>query len=198
MILGITGKSGTGKHTAAQFFQQRHWKVIDADKVAHKLYRPYQRIWREVVDRFGEKILTTEDVIDRQKLRKIVFGKDTASKKALADLNAIVHPEVRRYLKDEAYYLKKKKAKAVIIAALWEELGLFEICEKVLLVKAGDALAFERVKKRDGIDFDMFEAYTANQKEPEKAHATVVNEGSFQDLYKKLNEVIAKFENSSL
>ena len=42
MILGITGKSGTGKHTAAKFLEQKGWKVLDVDKIAHKLYRPYQ------------------------------------------------------------------------------------------------------------------------------------------------------------
>lgn len=192
MLLGITGKSGAGKHTATQFFEQREWRVLDADKIAHKLYRPYQRIWREVVERFGEGILKKDDVIDRQKLKLIVFGKTEESKKALKDLNNIVHPEIKRYLNDEAYYLKKKKAKTVIVAALWGELGLFDICDKVLVVKAGDALAYDRIKKRDGINYDMYEAYTADQKSPEKADFIVMNEGSFQDLYKELNSVLSQ------
>lgn len=192
MLLGITGKSGSGKHTTAQFFEQRDWKILDADKVAHKLYRPYQQIWKEVVDRFGEGILNERDIVDRQKLRQIVFGKSEESKKALKDLNTIVHPVVRHYLIDEAYYLKKRKAKAIIVAALWDELGLFEICDKVLLVKAGDALAYERIRKRDGIDLDMYESYTSGQKEPENADFTVMNEGSFQDLYKQLNSVLTQ------
>ena len=192
MLLGITGKSGAGKHTAGQFFEQRGWKVLDADKVAHKLYRPYQRIWREVRDRFGEGILRANDVIDRQKLKAIVFAPTDEGRKALSDLNAIVHPEVKRYLTDESYYLKKRKANAAIIASLWEELGLFDVSDKVLLVKAGEALAYERVKKRDGVDFDMYEAYTAQQKEPENADFTVTNEGSFQDFYKELNSLVSK------
>ena len=192
MILGITGKSGVGKHTAAKFFEQRGWKVRDADKIAHKLYRPYQRVWREVTERFGEGILKKNDVIDRQKLKQIVFGKTEESRKALKDLNAIVHPEVKRILKDEVYYLGKKKANTVIVGALWEELGLFEVCEKVLLLKAGDTLTYERIKKRDGLDLEMYEAYTANQKEPENPDFIVINEGSFQDLYKELNQIVTQ------
>ena len=165
MILGITGKSGVGKHTAAKFFEQRDWKILDSDKIAHKLYRPYQRIWREVVDRFGEEILKKDDVVDRQKLKKIVFGKTDESRKALVDLGAIVHPEVKRYLKDEAYYLNKHNRNTIIITAMWEELDLAKICDKVLLVKAGDALAYKRIHKRDGVDLDMYEAYVQNQKE---------------------------------
>jgi dephospho-CoA kinase len=192
MILGITGKSGAGKHTAAKFFEQKGWKVLNADETAHKLYRPYQRVWREVKDRFGEGILKKNDVIDRQKLKSIVFAQGEEGKKALSDLNAIVHPEVRRVLKDEAYFLGKKKANAVIMGALWEELGLFEICDKVMLIKAGDALTYERIKKRDGIDLDMYEIYTANQKDPQNPDFVVVNEESFQDFYKELNQILTQ------
>jgi len=192
MILGITGKSGAGKHTAAKFFEQKGWKVLDADKVAHKLYGPYQRIWREVRDRFGENILNKNDVINRQKLRDIVFSKSEESKEALLDLNNIVHPELKRYLKDEAYYLNKKKKNTIIVAALWEELGLFEICDKVLQVKVDENIAFDRVKKRDGIDLNMYQAYTANQKEADNADFSVINEGNFQDLYKELNQILTQ------
>lgn len=192
MILGITGKTGTGKHTAAKFFEQKGWKVFDVDKIAHRLYRPYQRIWREVVDRFGEGVLTKDDVIDRQKLKAIVFGQGPESEKALNDLNAIVHPELKRYLKDEMYYQKKRNANVVVVAALWEELGMFEICDKVMLIKAGEALAYERLKKRDGIGLETFEMANGRQKEPGNAHVTAVNEGSFQDFYKELNSALSQ------
>lgn len=192
MILGITGKSGAGKHTAAKFFEQRGWKVLDADKTAHMLYRPYQRIWREVVERFGEGILTKDDVIDRQKLKTIVFAGGPKGEKALEDLNNIVHPELRRVLKDDVYYLSKKKANAVLVGALWKELGLFELCDKVMLIKAGEALAYERVRKRDGLSFDMYEITTKNQTEPDKAQLIVVNEGTFQNFYKELNSALTR------
>ena len=190
MILGITGKSGTGKHTAAKFFEQKGWKVLNADRIAHKLYHPYQKVWREVVARFGEGILTRDDIIDRQKLKKIVFGNTPDAKKALKDLNKIVHPELKRVLRDEIYYLKKKKARAVLVGALWEELDFFKLCDKVLLIKAGEALAYERIRKRDGIDFDAYEVATKNQTEPKNAHRTIINEGSFQDFYKELNKIL--------
>ncbi len=192
MILGITGKSGTGKHTAAKFFEQKGWKMLDADKIAHQLYRPYQRIWRDVTDRFGEGILTKDDIIDRQKLKAIVFGVGPEAEQALKDLNDIVHPELKRVLKDDVYYLKKKKANTVLIGALWKELGLFELCDTVMLIKASEALAYERVRKRDGVSFDMYERLTKNQTEPENSQVTVINEGTFQDFYKELNSAITQ------
>ena len=190
MILGITGKIGVGKNTATQFFEQRGWAVLDADEIAHKLYRPYQRVWREVVERFGEGILKKDDVIDRQKLRQLVFGESEETKKALLDLNKIVHPELKRYLKDEIYFLNKKKKNVVVCAALWKELGLFEVCEKVLLIKTGAALAYERVHKREGASFEMFESLDNAQTEPPNADFVVENEGDFQSLYKQLNLIL--------
>ncbi len=191
MILGITGKSGAGKHTAAKFFEQKGWRVLDADKIAHQLYRPYQRVWREVVEHFGEGILTKGDVIDRQKLKAIVFGNGPQAEKELKALNSIVHPELKRVLKDDVYYLKKRKANTVLVAALWEELDLFKLSDSVLLIKADETVAYERIRKRDGISPEMYAVTTKKQTEPENAHAIVVNEGSFQDFYKQLNSVIA-------
>ena len=190
MILGITGKIGVGKNAAAQFFGQRGWKVLDADEIAHQLYRPYLRVWRDVVDRFGEGILGKNDVIDRQKLKQIVFQNSPEGQKALADLNAIVHPELKRYLKDEVYFLSKRKLNIVLTAALWKELDLFELCDKVLLIKTGDALAYERLHKREGMSFDMFEHLMQHQSDPEKADFVVENEGDFQGLYKQLNLIL--------
>ncbi len=192
MILGITGKCGVGKHTVGQYFEQREWKLLDADKIAHKLYRPYQRVWRAIVDRFGEEVLTTNDIIDRQKLRAIIFAGTHEAKKALQDLNHIVHPELKRYLKDEIYYFNKKEKNVVIVAALWKELSLFDLCDKVLLVKAGDALAFDRVKKRDGTDFNHFEAVCNEQSEPENPDFIVTNETDFKGLYMQLNEIMTQ------
>lgn len=190
MILAITGKSGTGKHTAAQFFGQRGWKILDADKLAHQLYRPYQRSWKAIVERFGQDILTKDDQIDRQKLKKIVFGNTQEADQALRDLNQIIHPELQRHLKDEVYYSKKKNENAVLVGALWKELGFAEICDQLVLIKADPAIAFERVKKRDGVDRNTFDASIRNQTEPEKPAITVENSGSFQDFYKKLNSIL--------
>lgn len=185
MILGITGKSGSGKHTAANFLEQKGWEVLDADKIAHHLYRPYTRVWKKITKYFGEDILTGKDVIDRQKLGEIVFKKGNEEK--LQALNSFVHPEIKRHIKDEIYYFNKKKRDAVVIGALWEELELFSLCDKVILVTANEQLAFERVKKRDGITREMYEIRVGRQSHPNKPDFIINNEDKFQEFYKELN-----------
>lgn len=188
MILGITGISGSGKHTAADFFAQRGWKILDTDKIAHNLYRPYTHLWKLVKDHFGEGILGKDDKIDRQKLGAIVFGDKTGEK--IEELNRLTHPEVLRFLENEVHSLNRKNRNAVILGALWKELGMKEVCHKILLIKAGEALTFERIKKRDGVNFDLYEMRIKNQTEIPDPDFTIENEADFQAFYKGLNEII--------
>ena len=191
MILGITGISGSGKHTAGDFLKQKGWVVLDADKIAHYLYRPYTNVWKAIVDHFGEEILNTNDKIDRQKLGKIVFDAEDPEKAAknLRSLNEITHPEITRYIKNELYHLRNKPNVAVI-ASLWEQLKLPGFCDKILLIKANRELMFERIRKRDGINENVYNMRVKNHTEPPNPDFTFMNEGNFQDLYKTLNQLL--------
>jgi dephospho-CoA kinase len=189
MILGITGISGTGKHTAAKYLLgSGEWEIFDADKIAHQLYRPYTYVWKAIVKRFGEGILTNGDLIDRQKLRTVVFDADRLEidSSALIDLNNIIHPAVLHYLEERIHY-HHGHSNIIIIGALWHELNLFNLCDKVLLIASHQDASLMRVKKRDGIDEAMYLHYTRNQSSPEKADFVVENNGTLQQFHAKLD-----------
>ncbi|MBN1259031.1 dephospho-CoA kinase [Candidatus Peregrinibacteria bacterium] len=188
MVLGITGKSGAGKHTAAEFLRQKGWVILDADRIAHFLYRPYTHVWKAVTKKFGEDILGSADIIDRQKLGRIVFDESPKGKKALEDLNAILHPAIRHYFTKELHFLRRKeKTMVAVVAALWEETGLPEFCEKILLITSNEAVAFERIRKRDGINEAAYRSRISRQSVPPRADFIVENNGAFADFYQALN-----------
>jgi dephospho-CoA kinase len=187
MILGITGISGSGKHTAGDFLKQKGWVILDADKIGHYLYRPYTRVWKGIVDHFGEGVLGVNDKIDRQKLSKIVFDPNKLDE--LSALNKITHPEIKRHIKNEIHHLRNRKPNIIVIGSLWAEIGMPEYCEKILLITANDELAFERIKKRDGISQEAFNMRIKNQAVPPNPDFTVANEADFQDLYKSLTKL---------
>jgi len=191
MVLGITGISGSGKHTAAEFLKQKGWIILDADKIAHYLYRPYTSVWKAITTHFGEGILNTSDKIDRQKLSKIVFNSEDPKKaaKELKILNEIMHPAIQIHIKNEIYYIRGKKNIA-LVAALWKELNLPEYCDKILMVSADKETAFQRIQKRDGADRNAFEARIKNQIMPPKPNFTVANNGDFKEFYTALNRLI--------
>jgi dephospho-CoA kinase len=91
IVIGLTGGIGSGKSTVARMLVQRGAVLIDADEVAHDVVGVGRPAHRKVVERFGESVAAPDGSIDRAALAAVVFN-DAA---ALADLEAIVHPEVR-------------------------------------------------------------------------------------------------------
>jgi len=192
MVLGITGISGSGKHTVADYLQKKGWIVLDADTIAHYLYRPYTNVWKAIVEAFGEKILNQDDSISRVQLGKIVFDVEhpELAEKALQKLNGIVHPYVRRRLDEEVHYNLRKNLNIAVVGALWKELEMGKLCEKMLCVTAKPALAKERILKRDGVSAEAYGMRVKYQESPSKTDWTVENNGSPEDLYKKLSAVL--------
>ena len=88
VVLGLTGSLGMGKSTTARFFAEAGVPVFDADAAVHRLYAGEAAAAIEA----AFPGTTGEHGVDRAKLAQAVVG-DPA---ALARLEAIVHPLVRR------------------------------------------------------------------------------------------------------
>jgi dephospho-CoA kinase len=95
MIVGLTGGIGTGKSTAARFFEECGALVISADKLGHEALSKDGEAYKPVVERFkpilGNKLLLPDGELDRAILRHRVF----LNPADLEALNQIVHPVVR-------------------------------------------------------------------------------------------------------
>jgi dephospho-CoA kinase len=145
IIIGITGSFGSGKTTVARIFKSFGSKVIDADKIAHKVISPESKIYKKIIDAFGKNILKKNTTVDRDKLAKIVFGK----KKFLSRLNNIIHPEVIRTIKDE---IKNSKAKVIVLdAPLLIEAGLEKLVDKLIVVKITREKQIKRIQNRTSL-----------------------------------------------
>lgn len=188
MVLGLTGISGSGKHTAAEWFEKKNWIILNADQIAHYLYRPYTGVWKRVVDAFGEKILNKDDTINRQRLGKIVF--DPADPKLAEEnrqkLNKIIHPSVIRNIKDVIHRHFRRQSNIVVVASLWKELELEKICDKLLLLKAYPDVARQRITRRDSIGDDMYLQRISSQSEPPSPDFVIENNGTEDELFKAL------------
>ena len=65
-VIGLTGSFGTGKTFVASIFQELGAKVIDADRIAHKVIRKGSPAYKRIVKLFGEKILGKKGEIKRK------------------------------------------------------------------------------------------------------------------------------------
>ncbi len=188
MIVGLTGISGAGKHTAAEYLRRKGWYVADADTLAHALYRPYSGVWKALTGHFGEAIVKADDTIDRTRLAALVF--DPEHPERLEALNAMVHPALRRQLLEAAHRHRHHAPGLLIVAALWKELGLRALCDKLLWIRTDPRTAYRRVARRDSLTEAAFLERVRHQEAPPDPDATVDNDGSLKDFYVALEKAV--------
>src|SRR5262245_32374673 len=91
ILVALTGGIGSGKTSVSQRLAARGAVVIDADAIVRQLQRAGSPLLDRLAQRFGAGIIRADGELDRAALAAIAFNDD----QALADLNAIVHPDVR-------------------------------------------------------------------------------------------------------
>ena len=95
IVIGLTGGIGSGKSTVSDRFVERGAILIDADQIVRELQQPGASVHSEMVKRFGDGILNSDETLNRQAVAEIVFS----DKEYLRELNEIVHPPVNRKVK---------------------------------------------------------------------------------------------------
>ena len=91
MTIAVTGPFASGKSTFVRLLGELGAETASADEIVHHLLQDDQQAIARVVERFGERVRSTKG-IDRTALGREVFG----DPEALADLEGILHPLVRR------------------------------------------------------------------------------------------------------
>lgn len=110
-LIGLTGGIASGKSTIGARLAELGAVRIDADQLARDAVAPGSRGLARVSERFGDAVLQADGSLDRAALGALVFS-DAAK---LADLNAIVHPEVRRLADERISDARAEDPDAVIV-----------------------------------------------------------------------------------
>lgn len=153
IVIGLHGKIGAGKSTVAGMFADLGATVIDADALAHAvLAEPDAR--DEIVARFGPGVLDAAGAIRRAALAEQVFGQTPAHATALRDLEAIVHPRVRRRIADRLAALRQDERSdgvrrvAVLDVPLLVQSGWAAACDLVVTVACDERVRHGRLAAR--------------------------------------------------
>jgi dephospho-CoA kinase len=91
LLVALTGGIGSGKSAVARRLADRGAVIIDADAIVRELQQAGSPLLDRLAERFGSAIIRDDGELDRPALAAVAFHDD----EALADLNKIVHPEVR-------------------------------------------------------------------------------------------------------
>jgi dephospho-CoA kinase len=97
VTIAVTGPFASGKSTFVRLLGELGAETVSADAIVHDLLANDPETIERVVGRFGEGVRGPEG-IDRKALAAEVFGDEVA----LADLEGILHPLVRRETMERA------------------------------------------------------------------------------------------------
>lgn len=192
LILGITGGVGSGKSKILYDLSNLYGAyIVETDKLAHMLMEPGQTVYEAVVEAFGKEILQPEApyAIDRAKFAQIVF----ADKEKLAQLNALTHPAVKAWIRNDIEEKRKQGVKIYVIeAALLIQDGYKEICDEIWYIYVDEETRIKRLMKQRGYTEERCRAMFRSQ-EPESyyrkyADFTINNQLDYENSSKQLKD----------
>jgi len=187
LVLGLIGGIASGKSTVSKLLQEHGASVIDADRVAHRVYEPRTQCFHQLVATFGEEIVGSDGHIDRKALGRRVFGGgDAVAQKQ--KLESIVWPSAKELVRQEIEQLKQTNVACIVLeAALLVEANWLDLVDEVWAVRVERDLALERVLSRNR-DLDEREArhrvesQMTNAERAAYCQIEVDNNGSARDL----------------
>ena len=197
--VGLTGGVACGKSTVAKMFADLGATIIDADVVAHELYRPGHEVLKQLVQHFGPEILKADGELDRAKLATLVFDGGRVE-----ELNKIVHPAVIRQQHEWMRALGEKDPDAVAIveAALILEAGAKDHFDRIIVVTCKPAQKVARFAQRTGLSEDAAradvdrrtKAQMPDEEKARRADFVIDNSGSPEETRQQVQRIYSELK----
>lgn len=157
-VIGLTGSIAMGKSETARMFAQLGVPVFDSDQAVHALYAKNGAAVAAIAAAFPQAVI--DNTVDRQALSQIL----SREPHRLAELEAIVHPLVRRA---QVHFLDRHRAAnarfvLLDIPLLYETHREAEV-DVVVVVSAPADIQRARALARPGMTAEKLETILARQ-----------------------------------
>lgn len=195
ILVTLTGGIGSGKSSVSERLAAKGAVIVDADAIAKELQAPGQPVFNAMVERFGPGIVGADGQLDRPAIAELVFN----DPQALADLNNLSHPPVRRESANRVKACRGTDKVVVVDTPLVLESkdprGQRALGAAVIVVDVEPDVAVGRLVRYRGFDEADARARIANQvsREQRKAIANYVldNNGDLAELDARVDELWA-------
>ncbi len=194
--VGLTGSIAVGKSFVCDVFRELGCHVLDADQTALDVVKPGTLGLRQVVEQFGDEILTPNGELDRAKMAAIVFADE---KKRLL-LNSIIHPLV---FESQNAWLAACEANdadgiAIVDAALMIESGGYKRFDHLIVVWCKPDIQLQRLIARNDLpEAEAKKRIGAQMPQSEKkryADFLIDTSSGFEDTRRQVREVFEKLK----
>ncbi|ARU30534.1 dephospho-CoA kinase [Sulfuriferula sp. AH1] len=188
-IVGLTGGIGCGKTTVSRIFAELGAVIIDTDEIAHSLTQPDGLAMPEIARTFGENYVAQNGVLDRPRMRKLVFN-DTDAKH---QLEAILHPLIYQAVTaavashpDATYIL-------LVVPLLIETRRYLDMVQRILVVDCDEQQQISRAIARSGLSEDavqrIMQNQTTRQQRLQFADDVILNRNSLEFTRQQVTEL---------
>ena len=145
--IALTGGIATGKSYCTAAFARLGVPVIDADLLAREAVAPGTRGLQAIGERYGRHLIGADGSLDRAALARVVFS----DARARADLEAIVHPEVYRRIREWFANLPAGMRLAIADIPLLFETGQQHDFDAVIVCACAPSEQVRRVMARNSL-----------------------------------------------
>ncbi len=145
-VIGLTGQTGAGKSTVADYAESLGCQVIHADAVAREALAKGSPVLKTLADLFGYDIIETDGSCKRSLLAERAFS----SPEKTALLNRTTHPWILARVRE--LIARCDPCRPVLFDApqLYESGGEV-LCGRVIAVTAPQEVRLDRIMRRDGM-----------------------------------------------
>jgi dephospho-CoA kinase len=180
VVIGLTGNIASGKSAVSRMLADLGAETIDADAVAHEALAAGTDQAALIAERFGSGVLHPDGSVNRAALGSIVFS----DAPALADLEAIIHPGVRRRVYE---WLEQVKAPVAVLEAIKLLEGpLVDHVHTIWVVAAPREVRIDRLVRERSMSAEeaarRVDAQNPEEEKVRRADVVIRNDGSVEEL----------------
>ena len=191
-IIGITGGIASGKSTVTNFLRKQGFQVVDADAVVHQLQKPGGRLFKALVQHFGQEIILENGELNRPLLASLIFS-NTEEREWSKQIQGEIIREELATLRDQL--AQTEEIFFMDIPLLFEQ-DYSSWFDQTWLVYVEPDVQMERLMKRDQLSKNLAISRLSAQwpLEEKKGLASQVidNNGSQDQLLAQLNSLLEK------
>lgn len=192
--IGITGGIGSGKSVVASLLNLHGIPVYLADTESKILTATSPVIREKLIALLGKELYTEEGLLNKKLLATYIFS----NPEYLKEVNAIIHPEVKRHFTEWAE--RQLSEFCAIESAILFESGFSQTVDKSLMVYAPLELRIGRAMQRDNVSREEIISRINNQlpDETKKERSDyVIHNDDIQALLPQVGKFLVSLRNDT-